>query len=96
MDHENYGSCHVTPDAGKESKGTGVEFGFPKSVVTRVRRRLTEEKPYQKAKASKSGATAKSRLQLALASALGAVPWQMPDITSSAQAAVKEGLSHLP
>ena len=73
-----------------------VEFGFPKSVVTRMRRRLTEEKPYQKAKASKSGATAKNRLQLALASALGAVPWQMPDITSSAQAAVKEGLSHLP
>jgi hypothetical protein len=73
-----------------------VEMGFPKSVITRVRRRLRKEKPSQEARASKSGATTKSRLQLALASVVRVVPWQMPDITSPAQVAVTEGLSLLP
>ena len=46
-----------------------VELGFPKSVVTRVRRRLREEKASQCAKAPKGGAEAKSHSHSAVVSA---------------------------
>ena len=48
-----------------------VELGFPRQVVTRVRRRLREEKASQQAKVSEAGAEVKSHPQAPMALPLG-------------------------
>ncbi len=53
-----------------------VDLGFPKSVVTRVRRRLREEKAVQQAKAPKDGGGAKSLSESSVVSVEGVAAMQ--------------------